>query len=114
MNGFKQLKVVNGVIVNFKIYTDDIISPLDIILVLSCDEDIFGDTYEYRDGKYYRKLVLSRTEWARRESIDDISKIPGIFLEAVNEFNNIEDLNLKNPVNKYLLEKALSIVEGIG
>lgn len=31
MNGFKQLKVVNGVIVNFKIYTDDIISPLDII-----------------------------------------------------------------------------------
>lgn len=110
-NGYKKLLEVRGIDVDFKILmAKDIAEPTISIVASSEDESLLINPNP-RDGRYYSRYLLTRTEWAENQNYSNHSVAVGDFEAAIYEFDNCNDWhNYQSKVNQYLMDETKSLL----
>lgn len=111
-SGFKKIKEIKGIKINFKILLKDDL-PIGLQLTVSSPEKIF-DEDRFESGKYHKDFLIYDYEWERISHEIDYIKIENEFRDAEDEFKTINNYSeYKNRVNLYLLERAIKFLEGL-
>ena len=111
--GFRKFKKIKNIQLNFKILFTDDGTKNSIKLILSSTENIFLDG-RIEKGKYYKDFKIYDYEWENISREIDYTKIKNEFRDAEDEFKTINNYSeYKNPVNLYLIEKAIKFLEGL-